>query len=1077
MKLKKLAAVLAAVIVSTTNVPSTVYAEAGQYISSSGKKSTAVSAQMGCVSMPVLRKIAGGENMELGPVAAYSQIKTNVGKAEEKALPAAFDMRNVYGSTSIKDQDSYGTCWAHAAIESAQSSMLSADPFIDLSELHTSYFTYYGEDELIIDGDETSQILNEGGTSRMVANLWSQWIGPVNESKLPYTDMEFFDNKSELDAMRKQQDYHMRNAYSFDFDGSRSNSDEINALIKDFIYRGRAVSASYMSDKRNNWDSTYSSSYSRRAPRFANHAITIVGWDDDFPTWKFKKAPEGNGAWLCKNSWGTDDGDNGYLWISYYDRTLSDISVFELDDADEYNMLYQHDSFIPIQTLSAYESPDENGPSYMADVYSSNERSEISAVGTYIYNAGTEYEITVYTDLRDESIPTSGNPSRTTKGKVDLTGFVTIDLDEPVVQSGKGKFSVVVKLYCEDTPFVLPVESSLYAESETGEIKDLSMYATKQQIDEFTSKGESFFSSDGKRWKDVCAEKVIYTDEEKQSLKESFISQLYDGLEPDDTDLMAAAKEQEKEYENIFAMGAVKTSLGNNTLKVYADPVGKVRYSHHAGEVPTNEKVELSYAGSSNGISYNTNDTGEMTKYEQPIPILSALTVTAKLMREGIDSADMTARNFRPKKAELNWLGYSAKGTSVSKNMEYAAQSNAREYTINVPYDSDEIALCLGTIYNAEYDGKKYGGNTWIEHIPVGFSSNNVKIKLYGENVLDNEIEVKINRELISFDMENGTMSRSLAEKVCTPDGKVISEGDSMLDHAGEELTAYKGEKEYTVRVPERADISGLEINYKKEVLGPISADYGKALEIAVGDTDDVKYVSAESRLVSGAEIDPEYNDDYFLKIIPSEKISLRVKATENKFGSAPVRYEIPSIPDRAPDISKKIQIDEKHYMLEEEQSYEVGYEGYIADIVLEELAESFGYTTQGFLSIIGKANSFDETKAEKLIGTSFKSAKEIEYGRNCFVRYAATENSFASRSAFVTKQDLKGDVNRDGFVDSVDASLVLKHYSLVSTDKKGVLDESQIELADIDKNGVIDSIDSSAILAVYAMTSGKVIE
>ena len=43
-----------------------------------------------------------------------------------------------------------------------------------------------------------------------------------------------------------------------------------------------------------------------------NHVVQIVGWDDDYPaenfTWKegdIVHTPEGNGAWLCKNSWGS----------------------------------------------------------------------------------------------------------------------------------------------------------------------------------------------------------------------------------------------------------------------------------------------------------------------------------------------------------------------------------------------------------------------------------------------------------------------------------------------------------------------------------------------------------------------------------------------------------------------------------------------------------------------------------------------------------------------------------------------------------------------------------------------------
>jgi cathepsin L len=35
------------------------------------------------------------------------------------------------------------------------------------------------------------------------------------------------------------------------------------------------------------------------------HAVVIVGWNDDL------------GAWRVKNSWGTDWGENGYMWIAY----------------------------------------------------------------------------------------------------------------------------------------------------------------------------------------------------------------------------------------------------------------------------------------------------------------------------------------------------------------------------------------------------------------------------------------------------------------------------------------------------------------------------------------------------------------------------------------------------------------------------------------------------------------------------------------------------------------------------------------------------------------------------------------
>ncbi|MCR5599382.1 MAG: chitobiase/beta-hexosaminidase C-terminal domain-containing protein [Ruminococcus sp.] len=1074
MKLKKLFAVLSAVIMSAAYVPSTVNAETGHYVlnNSIEKKRTSVPAQTGCVSMPVLRKVAGGACAELAPTAAYTPIKkyTAVGAADPKALPSSFDMCKVYGSTPIKTQGRYGTCWAHSAVESAQTSLLASDPFIDLSELHTAYFTYYGDDQLQLKSKDKEDLLIEGGTARMVANLWSQWIGPVNETRLPYSDVDFFDRSSaEIETMRRQHDYILRNAYSLDYDETRSNFDEINSLVKDFVYNGRAVNVSYMSSKIKYWNSLYNSSNSNRLPRFANHAVAIVGWDDDFSSDNFIIPPEGNGAWLCKNSWGTEDGANGYLWISYYDKSISDLMVYELDDADEHSILYQHDSFIPIQTLSAYESPDTNGPSYMADIYDGTEKCEISAVGTYIYNAGTEYEVTVYTDLTDEHIPTSGKPSHTTKGKSDLTGFITIDLDEPVLYSGKDKFSVVVKMYCPDTPFVLPVESSLYAESEDGKIKDLSTYAAQSQISEFTAEGESFISPDGSSWTDVCTEDVTYTEEEKKELKESFISQLYEGLEDDDTALLEAAALQEKDYEETFAMGDIKTSFGNFTLKVYGDPVGKVRYSHHAGEVPLNEKVELSYAGSGEGITYTIDGSNDTAAYEEPIGISSAVTITAELLRGGIVSSVKSRRSFQPKTAEINWIGYSTDGKAVTEALAYAERIAKNEYRITVPYDTDKLAILAGTTYDIKYGGNSYSSGTWIENIPLDSFNKTIELKLSGENVLDGTVKLIVERNFVKFDTESGTMNAPLVDKIIAPDGTELTNGANVLEYAGKELKVFKDDKEITVKVPERADISDLKIDYRNELLGGISSEDIDALVIAVGDTDDSEFISAERRIVRGIDIDPELNDVSFISVIPSESIRLRVKATSEKFASETIRYDIPDIPAEIPDVAKIVGKDATHFTIEGADSCEMGYDSYVPDIVLEEMAEKYGYSVDELIGIIGRSNSFDADKAVKLLGTDFKSSFALEYGRGFFVRYPATDTQFASRAVYVPTKYAMGDVTRDGLVDSVDASTVLKHYALSSTDKAGVLDEEQQLLADMNGNSMIDALDASAILILYA--------
>jgi hypothetical protein len=227
--------------------------------------------------------------------------------------------------------------------------------------------------------------------------------------------------------------------------------------------------------------------------------------------------------------------------------------------------------------------------------------------------------------------------------------------------------------------------------------------------------------------------------------------------------------------------------------------------------------------------------------------------------------------------------------------------------------------------------------------------------------------------------------------------------------------------------------------------------------------------------VVSGYEISSDAASEYYIRIIPSESFRLQVKATKDKFESDIVRCDIPSRPAERPDVSKIKQSDKGHFAFEGIEKCEVGYESELAAKALEKLARSYIYTVDELLEIKASSDIADKGKAEKFLAADFGNVDEIEYWRGCFVRYAATDTDFASKAVYISPKFAKGDINRDKLIDSVDASVALRQYALISTDNEGVLDEEQTALADMNENGMVDSQDASTILAVYALESANI--
>lgn len=70
------------------------------------------------------------------------------------------------------------------------------------------------------------------------------------------------------------------------------------------------------------------------------------------------------------------------------------------------------------------------------------------------------------------------------------------------------------------------------------------------------------------------------------------------------------------------------------------------------------------------------------------------------------------------------------------------------------------------------------------------------------------------------------------------------------------------------------------------------------------------------------------------------------------------------------------------------------------------------------------------------------------------------------------TNTEKAGDVNGDGIIDAVDASVVLSEYASISVGNTSTFSALQRSLADMNGDGIIDAVDASIILSIYAKNS-----
>lgn len=361
-------------------------------------------------------------------------------------LPTTYDLRTLNKLTPVKNQAPYGTCWAFAAMASIESYLMPEENR-DFSEKQLAYIAYSGDMDSFTRRKvepEQHEIFDQGGEMWKATALLARWSGPVDEKDVPYGDETPFPKKPVQKHLRQAIYLPNRTIDTFE------QFNPVNIKTALITYGALCLGMNY-TDSPEDYNEN-ESAYYFSGERGANHEVNVVGWDDSFAKEKFTTMPPGNGAWIVRNSWGTNYGEDGYFYISYYDKALDDGVALVVEDTKNYENIYQYD---PLGWTASIGDGVEQA--VFANVFTAKDDENLEAVSFYVPTTKTKYKIFVYTDCQD--LPESGTPSGSTlTGTINEPGYHTVDLEKSVALKKGQKFSVVVSVKTPGYNFPVPVE-------------------------------------------------------------------------------------------------------------------------------------------------------------------------------------------------------------------------------------------------------------------------------------------------------------------------------------------------------------------------------------------------------------------------------------------------------------------------------------------------------------------------------------------------------------------------------------------------------------------------------------------
>ena len=428
------------------------------------------------------------------------------------SINSKYSLKDIIPSNlSIRNQQNTQSCWAFASLSSLETNLalsnykkgINTAKIYDFSERHMEYATSKTFANNVENKIGYNREVGAGGSWYLAESYLTNGSGAINEAEMPFENNENTINISEIQNKTISSQIYD----TVDFADYRVQTDEkkteIMNQIKQHIQNYGAVYASIHGNSSST--SAFSCYNNATGAKFCNstimhsadHAVSIVGWDDNYSIDNFSESakPTSNGAWIIRNSWGEREeyklsdlkeeifntykqqciskgwnsaseipnefieqagftieneiayipiGDNGFMYVSYEDRNISKTlyGIMKATNSVDYDNIYQYDEYYPGNIIYANDSK-----VMLCNIFDKK-------------TTGTEYltQVSLYAP-ETYTCKVYVNPNGTSKSKNDLqlvtlkagesetfnAGYHTLEFSKPI-EINANSFAVVIEV-------------------------------------------------------------------------------------------------------------------------------------------------------------------------------------------------------------------------------------------------------------------------------------------------------------------------------------------------------------------------------------------------------------------------------------------------------------------------------------------------------------------------------------------------------------------------------------------------------------------------------------------------------